>query len=75
MRSAIFVTFAIALAAPAGAAPDQFADAASHQPGAATSPSGEGDPGAIVCRAPQRLPGGTGQFGRSLALASPSALA
>jgi len=58
MRSAILATFAFALAAPALAAPDLFAEAASRQPGTAYTPNGEGDPGAIICRTPQPLPDG-----------------
>jgi hypothetical protein len=40
------------------AATDPFADAASRQSGALDSPSGMGDPAAIICRAPQQLAGG-----------------
>ncbi len=64
MRNATLIAIAIAIsalafpAAIAFAASDPYAQAASVQAGAPDTPSGEGDPAAIVCRAPQTLPGG-----------------
>ena len=60
MRSALISIAGIALlwAAAAPAAADAYADAAQAQAGTAYTPSGMGDPDAIVCRAPQTLPGG-----------------
>src|SRR5450432_998308 len=52
LATALMIFGVIFVAAPASAAPQ-----AANPPVLATTPSGEGDPDAVVCRAPQPLPG------------------
>ncbi len=51
-------SFAAALGFSSAALADVYSDAAASQAGTPYTPSGVGDPDAIVCRAPQPLPGG-----------------